>query len=141
MRAGHALDGGPGCTADARRYALAFLDRACVDHHLRAPARTRDLTQVVISELVTNALKYAPGPVLLKLRITTRDVEIVVGDSDPAVPAARAPDPDRIGQHGLEIVKAVTEDLLIEQKPVGKHTTARIPFADTPDEVTDRPLT
>ncbi|MFJ9908937.1 ATP-binding protein [Streptomyces sp. NPDC101152] len=141
MRAGHALDGGPGCIADARRYAVAFLDRARGDHHLRVPARSGDLTQLVVSELVTNALKYAPGPVLLELRITTRDVEIVVWDSDPAVPAARAPDPDRIGQHGLEIVKAVTEDLLIEQKPVGKHITARITLTDTPDEATDRPLT
>ncbi|MFD3844165.1 ATP-binding protein, partial [Streptomyces sp. NPDC058642] len=30
------------------------------------------------------------------------------------------------GQHGLEIVKAVTEDLFIEQEPVGKRITARL---------------
>ncbi|HSY00182.1 MAG TPA: ATP-binding protein, partial [Streptomyces sp.] len=92
----------------------------------------RDLTQLVVSELVTNARKYAPGPVLMELRITTGSVEIVVWDSDPTVPAARASDPDRIGQHGLEIVKAVTEDLFVEQAPVGKRITARIALADPP---------
>ncbi|MGW6523582.1 ATP-binding protein [Streptomyces sp. NPDC054962] len=69
----------------------------------------------MVSELVTNALKYAPGPILLELCINARAVDIVVWDSDPTVPAAQAADPDRIGQHGLEIVQAVTEDLFTEQ--------------------------
>ncbi|MFD9324064.1 ATP-binding protein [Streptomyces sp. NPDC060053] len=134
MRAGYALDGDNGCIADARRHAVAFLDRAHADHHLPVPARARDLTQLVVSELVTNALKYAPGPVLMELRITVRVVDVVVWDSDPRVPAARSVDPGRIGQHGLEIVKAVTEALLIDQEPVGKRITARITLADPPDE-------
>ncbi|MBK3630940.1 ATP-binding protein, partial [Streptomyces sp. MBT49] len=81
-----------------------------------------------VSELVTNACKYAPGPVLVELRISLRAVDIVVWDSDPLVPAVRAADPDRVGQHGLEIVKAVSQDLFIEQEPVGKRITARIPL-------------
>ncbi|MFD9436136.1 ATP-binding protein [Streptomyces sp. NPDC060002] len=133
MRAGYALDGANGCIADARRHAVAFLDQAHADHDLPVPARARDLTQLVVSELVTNALKYAPGPVLMELRITVRAVDVVVWDSDPTVPAARPVDPGRIGQHGLEIVKAVTEDLFIDQEPVGKRITARIALADTPD--------
>ncbi|MFE7836217.1 ATP-binding protein [Streptomyces sp. NPDC057474] len=132
MRAGYALAGDDGCIADARHHALAFLDQAHADHHLPVPARARDLTQLVVSELVTNARKYAPGPVLLELRITAGSVDIVVWDSDPTVPAARAADPGRIGQHGLEIVKAVTEGLFIEQEPVGKRVTARIALADPP---------
>ncbi|MEU9366867.1 ATP-binding protein [Streptomyces avermitilis] len=113
IRAGYALDGDDGCIADARQQALAFLDQAEADYPLSVPARTRDLTQLVVSELVTNACKYAPGPVLVELRINTRAVDVVVWDSDPTVPAARATDPDRIGQHGLEIVKAITEALFI----------------------------
>lgn len=132
-RSGHALDGEAGCIADARHHALAFLDRAQADHHLFVPARVSDLVQLVVSELVTNALKYAPGPVLMELRITAREVEIVVWDSDPEVPAARAADPGRIGQHGLEIVKAVTADLFVEQEPVGKRITARILLTETID--------
>ncbi|MFI1921546.1 hypothetical protein [Streptomyces sp. NPDC020377] len=45
--------------------------------------------------------------------------------------AARAADLDRIGQHCLEIVKAITEALSIEQEPVGKRITARITLLDT----------
>jgi hypothetical protein len=70
----------------------------------------------------------------MELRTTVRVVEIVMWDSDSTVPAARPADPGRIGQHGLEIVKAVTEDLLIEQEPVGKRITARITLSDTPSD-------
>ncbi|MFH9552880.1 ATP-binding protein [Streptomyces sp. NPDC017435] len=130
MRAGYTLSGYDGCIAEARHHALAFLDQAQADHRLPVAARTRELTQLVVSELVTNARKYAPGPVLLELRINDRAVDVVVWDSDPTVPAARSVDPDRIGQHGLEIVKAVTEKLFTEQDPVGKRITARITLSD-----------
>jgi signal transduction histidine kinase len=62
-----------------------------------------DLTQLVVSELVTHARKYAPGPVLLDLRVTGAVVEVVVWDSNPVLPAAQAADPGRVGPHGLEI--------------------------------------
>ncbi|MDR6978355.1 anti-sigma regulatory factor (Ser/Thr protein kinase) [Streptomyces sp. 3330] len=132
MRAGHALGGDDGCIADARHHAAVFLDQAGAEHQLTVSARARDLTQLVVSELVTNARKYAPGPVLMELRLTAHAVDVVVWDSDPTVPSARPADPDRVGQHGLEIVKAVAEDLFIEQQPVGKRITARIALADIP---------
>jgi anti-sigma regulatory factor (Ser/Thr protein kinase) len=130
IRAGYALVGGDGCVADARRHAVAFLEQAEADYPLSVSARTRDLTQLVVSELVTNACKYAPGPVLVELRINTRAVDVVVWDSDPTVPAARTADPERVGQHGLEIVKAVAEALFVEQRSVGKCITARIILFD-----------
>ncbi|MER6180190.1 ATP-binding protein [Streptomyces sp. NPDC001652] len=130
MRAGYALSGYDGCIAEARHHAVAFFEKAQSDRHLPVPARERDLTQLVVSELVTNARKYAPGPVLLELRISACAVDVVVWDSDPTVPVARAADPDRIGQHGLEIVKAVAEALFTEQEPVGKRITARIARSD-----------
>ncbi|MFJ3623345.1 ATP-binding protein [Streptomyces iakyrus] len=95
------------------------------------PDRVRDLTQLVVSELVTDARKYAPGPVLMELRLTARLVEVVVSDSEPTVPAARPADPGRIGGHGLEIVKTVTEQLrggagIVPQELVGNtHTATR----------------
>ncbi|MER7895552.1 ATP-binding protein [Streptomyces sp. NPDC096046] len=131
MRAAYALGGDDSCIADARHHAVAFLDQASDDRHLPVSARARDLTQLVVSELVTNTRKYAPGPVLLELRVTARSVEVIVWDSDPTVPTARAADPSRIGQHGLEIVKAVVEDFEIQREPVGKRITARIALADS----------
>ncbi|MEV7673014.1 ATP-binding protein [Streptomyces sp. NPDC088752] len=132
MRAGYAFDGDGGCIADARHHATAFLNKACTEHHLTVSDRAKDLTVLVVSELVTNVLKYAPGPVLMELRATAETVDIVVWDSDPTVPTPRAADPGRIGQHGMEIVKAVTQELFVEQEPVGKRITARIALTDTP---------
>ncbi|MER5583287.1 ATP-binding protein [Streptomyces asoensis] len=132
IRAGYALDEGDGCIAEARRHVLAFFDQAEADYRVLVRARARDLTQLVVSELVTNACKYAPGPVLVELGINLHAVDVVVWDSNPVVPAARAADPDRVGQHGLEIAKAVSEVLFVEPQSVGKRITARIPLAAPP---------
>ncbi|MBB4717681.1 ATP-binding protein [Streptomyces luteogriseus] len=126
IRVGFALGGDDGCIADARQRAIAFLEQACEDYGLTVPVRAKHLTQLVVSELVTNAYKYAPGPVLVELGLTTRAVEVVVWDSDPKVPAPRTADPGRIGGHGLEIVKAVTDALSVHRETVGKRIAARI---------------
>ncbi|MFI7141275.1 ATP-binding protein [Streptomyces massasporeus] len=126
IRVGFALGGDDGCIADARQRAIAFLKQAGEDYGLTVPARAKHLTQLVVSELVTNAYKYAPGPVLVELGLTARAVEVVVWDSDPTVPAARTADPGRIGGHGLEIVRAVTDALSVHQETVGKRIAARI---------------
>lgn len=132
LRAGYALDGGGGCIAEARRHVAAFLDRARTEHRLHVSERTRDLAQLVASELVTNAHKYAPGPVLMELRVSADLVDIVVEDSDPVIPAARSTDPGRVGQHGMEIIEAVAEELFIEREGIGKRITARLALADAP---------
>ncbi|QGV82428.1 ATP-binding protein [Streptomyces ficellus] len=129
MQVEYSLGGDDGCIAEARHHATAFLDKADTARVAAVSARARDLTQLVVSELVTNARKYAPGPILMQLRITDATVDVIVWDSDPTAPEARAADPGRIGQHGLEIVKAIAEDLHIRQEPVGKRITARIALA------------
>ena len=127
-----ALDGAVGCIADARSQASGFVARVRSRHGLPVPARTGDLAQLVVSELVTNALKYAPGPVLLQLRIAGGMLEIVVWDTDPTLPLARAADVGRVGQHGLEIVLAVVQGFEARREPVGKRVTARLPLFDDP---------
>ncbi|MDR6974072.1 anti-sigma regulatory factor (Ser/Thr protein kinase) [Streptomyces sp. 3330] len=125
-----ALDGKDGCIARARRLTGDFLSRVQSRDGLAVSARAMDLSQLVVSELVTNALRHAPGPVLLQLRIAGAAVEIVVWDSDPALPVPRAPDPTRVGQHGLEIVRAVAEQFDVAQEPVGKRIVARLGLSD-----------
>ncbi|WP_411074000.1 ATP-binding protein [Streptomyces sp. cmx-4-7] len=126
MQVGYAWDEGDGLTAEARDHATAFLEKARTVWGVPVSERATELTRLVVSELVTNARRHAPGPVLLQLSIDDGTVDVVVWDSEPTVPAAHAADPDRIGQHGLEIVKAVARDLRVRREPVGKRITARI---------------
>ncbi|WP_411084828.1 ATP-binding protein, partial [Streptomyces sp. cmx-18-6] len=78
-----ALEGAGTCIAKARHLAAGFLTRVQAEYGLPVSQRAMDLTQLVVSELVTNARKYAPGPVLLDLRIVGDAVEVVVWDGDP----------------------------------------------------------
>ncbi|MFC8430948.1 ATP-binding protein [Streptomyces sp. NPDC057253] len=125
-----ALDGADGCIADARDQTSKFLTRVQGERGLPVSARARDLGQLVVSELVTNALKYAPGPVLLNLRVHDGMLEIEVWDSDPTLPMARAADAGRVGQHGLEIVMAVVQGFEARRESVGKRITVRLALID-----------
>ncbi|MEU1072819.1 MULTISPECIES: ATP-binding protein [unclassified Streptomyces] len=128
-----ALEGDGACIAEARHFAADFLARLRSERGIPVSARAMDLTQLVVSELVTNARKYAPGPVLLDLRVTGTVVEVVVWDSDPVLPVARAADAGRVGQHGLEIVMAVAQGFEARREPVGKRITASVALLDDPD--------
>ncbi|KOT31550.1 regulator [Streptomyces caelestis] len=127
-----ALDGDGAGIAQARHLAVGFLARVQAEYGLPVSQRAMDVTQLVVSELVTNARKYAPGPALMDLRIAGDTVEVSVWDSDPVLPVARAADAGRVGQHGLEIVMAVAQGFEARREPVGKRITARLALADDP---------
>ncbi|MFF4845435.1 ATP-binding protein [Streptomyces collinus] len=124
--ASFALSGEGSCIAEARHRATAFLTQHECGHRWRMPDRVVGLTELVVSELVTNACKYAPGPILLRLRLAGEALEVEVWDSGPVLPAASDADPERVGRHGLEVVKAVAADLVVLREKVGKRITARI---------------
>ncbi|MFF9765062.1 ATP-binding protein [Streptomyces sp. NPDC014636] len=119
--------------AAARDTARDFLTSVQAVHGLPVSKRALGMVQLVVSELVTNARKYAPGPCLLDLEICGGAVEISVWDSSPTLPSVLAPDPGRIGQHGLEIVMAVSHSFAVHREPVGKRITAAVVLADDPD--------
>ncbi|MEU6420816.1 MULTISPECIES: ATP-binding protein [Streptomyces] len=131
-RAAAALCGDATCIAEARRLAAGFLTRVRTEHGLPVSDRAMDVTQLVVSELVTNARKYAAGPILMDLLVAGDTVEVAVWDSDPVLPVARAADPGRVGQHGLEIVLAVVQGFEARREPVGKRVIARIALLDGP---------
>ncbi|MFI2511727.1 ATP-binding protein [Streptomyces sp. NPDC018972] len=127
-----ALDGKGTDIAHARHLAVGFLTRVQAEYGLPVSQRAMDVTQLVVSELVTNARKYAPGPALLDLRIAGDTIVVSVWDSDSVLPIARAADVGRVGQHGLEIVMAVAQGFEARREPVGKRITARLALADDP---------
>ncbi|MFG2650751.1 ATP-binding protein [Streptomyces sp. NPDC048436] len=135
------LDGEGTCIAEARHLAVLFLAQAQARLGFTAAERAVDLMQLVVSELVTNARKYAPGPIRLRLRIAGGAVEIAVWDSAAALPMARAADPERVGQHGLEIVKAIAQELTVQPEPSGKRITALVSLEpERPSDLLTRPV-
>ncbi|MFJ8098695.1 ATP-binding protein [Streptomyces griseofuscus] len=116
--------------AAARALARSFLADLRALHGMAVSASAEGMVQLVVSELVTNALKYAPGPCLLYLEVRAGAVRVSVWDSEPCLPVARATDPGRVGQHGLEIVVAVCRSFEMHREPVGKRITAALMLAD-----------
>ncbi|MFF4488165.1 ATP-binding protein [Streptomyces sp. NPDC001544] len=116
--------------SDARRFARAFMTDLRAQHGLPVSERAEATVQLVVSELVTNAQKYAPGPILLTLESNDGALEVTVWDSEPALPTVRGADPGRVGQHGLEITMAVCRDLEMHREPVGKRIKAAVLLAD-----------
>ncbi|MFF2385687.1 ATP-binding protein [Streptomyces sp. NPDC058108] len=118
-----------GETRDAAR---SFLESLQAVHGFPVSQRAMSVVQLVVTELVTNAHKYAPGPCLLTLEINEGAVAVTVWDSSTTPPLILPPDPTRIGQHGLEIVMAVCRSFEVHREPVGKRIRAAVILADDP---------
>ncbi|GGW80617.1 ATP-binding protein [Streptomyces galilaeus] len=124
---------GSAAIGEARDMARDFLTSVQAVHGLPVSSRAMGVVQLVVSELVTNARKYAPGPCLLTLEVTDGAVRVDVWDSSTTLPAVRGADPERVGQHGLEIVMAVCRSFAVHREPVGKRITATVVLADDLD--------
>ncbi len=118
------FDGEPGCIAMARALADAFLTRLVEECAAPIGERTRSDLMLAVSELVTNADRYSHGPYLLELEGNARLISVTVYDSSTAMPVLYAPDPSRLGGHGMEIVVALCDRLTAERVPVGKRIRA-----------------
>ncbi|MFE5589253.1 ATP-binding protein [Streptomyces sp. NPDC056549] len=132
-----ASDGG--ASAAARAFTADFLAAApSVRREPLADERV-ELAQLVVSELVTNAVRHTVGPCRLLLELRRDTLDISVFDRAAAAPVPRGHDPRRIGQHGLEIVVAVCASLSVEPDPEGKRVRARLTLL--PEYADAEPLT
>ncbi|MEU1091029.1 ATP-binding protein [Streptomyces sp. NPDC005892] len=111
--------------AEARSFAGAFLDRAVVRGVAVVPMKRGDAL-LVVSELVTNAVRHAPGPCSLALDLDEGLLKIAVSDTSKRSPQAQAFEPRRIGQHGLEIVVALCDRVDSVSTARGKIVCAQI---------------
>ncbi|QTE01921.1 ATP-binding protein [Streptomyces cyanogenus] len=111
---------------DARHAVRSLLARA--GHHPRK--RPSHDAQLVVSELVTNAVRHAPGPGELLLEVTpdAAHLRIVVCDSSPLPPRLQAPDAGRIGGHGLNLVTRLCEQVYTIALKTGKRVVADLPL-------------
>ncbi|CAM5675428.1 hypothetical protein SAVIM338S_07158 [Streptomyces avidinii] len=120
---------GPEPVGRARGQAREFLAELATTHGVPVSGRTEQLVELVVSELVTNTRKYAPGPYRLTLELRDDEVEVSVWDTNPCPPTVLPPDPYRVGQHGLEIVTAAAHRFSVHRETTGKRITAAITLA------------
>ncbi|CAL9338435.1 ATP-binding protein [Streptomyces sp. Tu 3180] len=112
--------------ADARRLAAGYLATLRDDRGRALPDRVVDAAQLVVSELITNAVKYGSDPIELSLALVADTVTVTVRDGDTTLPSPKPTDPGRVGQHGLEIVLALCRDVGVRREPAGKRVTAHL---------------
>lgn len=78
-----------------------------------------DSTQLIVSELVTNALKHGWPPVELRL-LRGRTLVVEVADGSPATPAPRTATPDEDTGRGLQLIKRFAYRWGTRPTPYGK---------------------
>ncbi|MDH6229069.1 ATP-binding protein [Streptomyces sp. MJP52] len=113
--------------ADARRAVRTFLTHAPRAGHAAVPPALAMDAELATSELVTNAIRHAPGTCGMTLRMSEQELTITVWDSSTEQPAPEKADPRRIGGHGLHLVQTVSEKVVVALRATGKLITAHLP--------------
>jgi anti-sigma regulatory factor (Ser/Thr protein kinase) len=94
-----------------------------------------DELQLVVSELVTNAVRYADPPVAVEIEAGERTVTVAVGDGTPGRPQAKPPDLHAEGGRGLLMIDLLAADSGVRPQPPGKTIWASLarPAAESRD--------
>jgi serine/threonine-protein kinase RsbW len=107
LTAGLELAAMPSAPFWARRHTRATL------RSWRVWPETIDTAELLVSELVTNAVKFSgPGPACLTLilRYGAGQLRIEVADPGPGSPVAAAADPDAESGRGLLLIEALSRE-------------------------------
>ncbi|MBM7057543.1 ATP-binding protein [Streptomyces durocortorensis] len=87
------------------------------------PAEAADTVLLVVSELVTNALRHGGGTCTLDLTAHPDTIEVAVHDSSPQAPRMRTPDLNgRTGGFGWPMVNHLARTTSITPGPSGGKT-------------------
>ena len=99
--------------ADARRF---------VEHALRSWRcdDALDTAQLLVSELVSNAIRHAGTPVRLTLRREPGGLRVEVRDGAPGAPRPRLADPDSEAGRGLFLVDHLAREWGVRPERRGK---------------------
>ena len=117
--------------AEARQAVRTLLARA---GHEPGHRPSQD-AQLVVSELVTNALRHAPGPGSLALEVTPDAtlLRITVRDSSSRTPEPSAHDAHHVGGHGLHLVARLCDQVHTIARGTGKQVVAHLRLREPAD--------
>ncbi|MFJ6797646.1 ATP-binding protein [Streptomyces sp. NPDC091268] len=119
-----ALDG-QGAAADARHAARSFLAPSSPAHP-EVPPLVVDTALLVISELVTNAVRHTDGACVLDLSLEPDGIEIDVTDTSSVEPRARPPGHQGEGGWGWHLVNRLGTDVRIDHHGPGHGKTVHV---------------
>lgn len=91
-----------------------------IDALAGSDGRLGDEVSVVVSELVTNAVRHAEPPVDLEIEVTPTEILIAVEDGSPGRPGASQASPDAEGGRGLTMVALLASEVGVRPHPPGK---------------------
>ena len=118
--------------------------RHCIDlaDSVRSPARARqaaaemvsqlhlepigDELALVVSELVTNAVRHAEPPVRLEIQADDDRVTVAVADGSPGRPVPKVAPDDAEGGRGLAMIDLLAADTGVRPSPPGKTVWAAL---------------
>ncbi|WP_305786391.1 ATP-binding protein [Symbioplanes lichenis] len=78
----------------------------------------RDAAILIVSELVTNAVRHGGGEITLELRAAGPEVEVSVADGSSVLPRRR--EPDETGGRGLAAIEALSAGWQVHNHRGGK---------------------
>ncbi|MBB6074887.1 ATP-binding protein [Streptomyces paradoxus] len=124
LRCGTVWADGAACAVEARRALQAFLAHVPCTGRTPVPAALAIDAELVVSELVTNAIRHAPGPCGMILLLSGDGLAITVWDTSPERPVVRERDGQRFGGHGMHVVHTVSTEVTVASLGTGKQITA-----------------
>ncbi|MEV8530475.1 ATP-binding protein [Streptomyces sp. NPDC051211] len=116
----------PTAAADSRRAARRLFDTALYAGESVEPAVV-DTTLLLVSELVTNAVRHTDGDCSLDLEFDEDGIGIDVTDFSTAEPRPRRPDDRGGGGWGWNLVNRLGSDVAIRHREGGKTVHVRVP--------------
>ncbi|CAM5540519.1 hypothetical protein SVIOM74S_10543 [Streptomyces violarus] len=112
---GAAWGDGAASAVDARLALRAFLAHGPNAAPAAIPASLAVDAELVVSELITNVIRHAPGPCELILRLFRGQLAITVRDTWASSPVHQG-DRFRVGGHGLRLVHTVSERVAVARR-------------------------
>ncbi|MBC3839274.1 ATP-binding protein [Streptacidiphilus sp. 4-A2] len=124
-RAVHSFDGSGGTITAAREHAQEFFAR-CVPP--LTPAAMADAL-LLVSEVVTNAVRHAPGPCTVVFVDHRQRLTVTVSDTSAEAPVGRTPDlRSGTGGFGWHLLHRLAQQVAVEvHQEGGKSVTVTLP--------------
>ncbi len=91
-----------------------------------ASRRLRDAALLVVSELVSNAVRQGDAPVRVSLQLSEESLLVEVFDAGHRMPEQGSGDPESTGGRGLQLVEAVSHAWGVREELDGKTVWARL---------------